>query len=89
MLVIFTLAAALVIGAIIALATNNWWLLLVALGIHMVATAVTIGFTFKKIEEGDKPDPIDEARMEAGDGDPQETHGLTKSGRSGDREVLH
>ena len=89
MLVIFTLAAAIVIGLIAALFTNNWWLLLLALGVHAVATVVVLGFTFKRIEEGDKPDPVTEAHIEAGDVDTQDTGGLTKSGRRADREVIH
>lgn len=88
MLVVFTLAAAIVIGLIAALATNNWLLLLLALGVHAVASVVVLGFTFKRIEEGDKPDPVTEAHIEAGD-IPEDTGGLTKSGRYGDREVIH
>jgi hypothetical protein len=88
MLVVFTLAAAIVIGLIAALATNNWWLLLLALGVHAVASTIVLGFTFKRIEQGDKPDPVAEAHMEAGD-IPKDKGGLTESGRYGDREVIH
>jgi hypothetical protein len=88
MLVVFTLATVIVVGLIAALFTNNWWLLLLAVGVHAVATTVVLGFTFKRIGEGDKPDPATEARIEAGD-EPKDAGGLTRSGRYGDREVIH
>ena len=88
MLVIFTAGAALMVGVIASLALNSWWLLLVALGLHAIVSVVVLGFTFKRIEQGDKPDPVTEAHMEAGDV-PEDTGGPTKSGRYGDRGVIH
>ncbi|MEA2481628.1 MAG: hypothetical protein QOJ07_3550 [Thermoleophilaceae bacterium] len=88
MLTVFTLAAAIVIGVIAALATNSWWLLLIAVAAHAVATVVTTMFIGKRLEEGDKPDPVTEAHIEAGDTDSsQDTGGLTRSGRRDDREI--
>ncbi len=87
MLVVFTLATAVVLGVILSLATNNWLLLVLAIGIHAIATVFVLGFTFRAIEKGDKPDPVTEAHIEAGDR-PARKDGLTDSGRRDDREVV-
>jgi len=88
MLVAYTLGAAVVLGAIVSLVTNSWWFLLIAIAIHFAVSAFFLVFTFKRIEQGDKPDPVTEAHMEAGD-IPKDKGGLTESGRYGDREVIH
>jgi hypothetical protein len=89
MLTAITLGTVIVLAAIIATATNNWLILPIAIVIHLVASAVVIGFFFKKIDEGDKPDPVTEAHIEAGDVKPTEDNGgLTKSGRRDDREIV-
>jgi hypothetical protein len=87
MLLVFTLASAIVLGVVASLATDNWLFLVLAIGVHAVATVVVLGFTFKRIEEGDKPDPVTEAHIEAGD-IPAKSDGLTDSGRRDDREVV-
>jgi hypothetical protein len=87
MLVVFTLATAVVLGVVISLATNNWLFLVLAIGVHAIATVGVLGLTFNRINEGDKPDPVTEAHMEAGD-EPPRRDGLTKSGRRDDREVV-
>lgn len=87
MLVAVTLGTVVVVGAVIALATNNWLILPIALLVHFVVSGVVIGFIFKKAEEGDKPDPVTEAHMEAGDV-PKKKDGLTDSGRRDDQEVV-
>jgi membrane protein implicated in regulation of membrane protease activity len=87
MLVVFTLGAAILVGVVASLATNNWLLLVFAVAIHAIVSVIVLGFTFKRIEEGDKPDPVTAAHMEAGDADRGD--GLTDSGRYGDREVTH
>ncbi len=90
MLVAYTLGVALVVGAVISLATDSWWFLIVALGAHFAATMFFLVYTFKRVEEGDKPDPVTAAHIEAGDiPDDKDRKGLTKSGRYGDREVIH
>jgi membrane protein implicated in regulation of membrane protease activity len=87
LLVAYTLGVALVLGAVIALATGSWWALLIALGAHLGASAFFLAYTFRRLEQGDKPDPVTEAHIEAGD-TPQRNDGLTDSGRRGDREVV-
>lgn len=90
MLVAITLGTVVVLAAIIAAATNNWLVLPIAVLVHFVVSAVVIGFVFKRIEQGDKPDPVTEAHIDAGDIKPDEASGgLTKSGRRDDQEVIH
>jgi membrane protein implicated in regulation of membrane protease activity len=70
LLVGFTLAAAVVVGAIVSLATGSWWFLILAVGVHLVATLVVVGAIGKRLREQDKPDPVTEARLlEQDDGD--------------------
>ena len=64
MLLIMTFATALVLGGIIALATGSWWALAIPVLLHLVASAFVIGGVFKRVEQGDKPDPVTEARLE-------------------------
>ena len=90
MLVVLTAGAALVVGVMLSLWTNNWLFLLLAVAAHALASVFVTGVVFKRIQEGDKPDPVTAAHIEAGDIDPpQDTGGLTKSGRYDDREVIH
>ncbi|MEA2442929.1 MAG: hypothetical protein QOJ12_221 [Thermoleophilales bacterium] len=88
LLVAYTFGVALVLGAVIALATGSWWALLIALVAHLGASAFFLAYTFRRLEQGDKPDPVTEAHMDAGDSSADGTGGLTKSGRRGDREVI-
>ena len=87
MLVVFTLATAIVLGLIISLATNNWLFLILAMAVHAIATLLVTQIIFKRINEGDKPDPVTEAHMEA-EGREAGSGGLTKSGRRDDQEVV-
>lgn len=88
MLTVFTLATAVVLGAIISLVTNNWLFLVVAIVLHLVVSAVVLGFVFKATNQGDKPDPVTEAHIDAGDVSPRKADGLTDSGRREDREIV-
>jgi hypothetical protein len=92
MLVAYTLGVAIVVGAIISLATDSWWFLIVALGAHLIGSAFFLAYTFKRLEQGDKPDPVTEARLEAegnGNGGGKADDGLTDSGRRADREIVN
>jgi membrane protein implicated in regulation of membrane protease activity len=64
MLVAFTLAAALVVGAIVGLATGFWWALALALAAHFGATAFVMVFIAGRMNQQDKPDPLTETRIE-------------------------
>jgi hypothetical protein len=88
MLVAISLGTVIVLAAIIATATNTWLVLPIAVVVHLAVSVVVIGFFFKKIEEGDKPDPVTEAHIEAGDAPAKKNDGLTDSGRRDDREVV-
>jgi hypothetical protein len=81
MLTAFTLATAIIVGAVISLATNSWWFLLIAIGIHAFVSTIMLGFVFKATNQGDKPDPVTETHMEAGDAP-------AMSGTRKDREVV-
>ena len=88
MLTAFTLAAAIILGGIISLATGSWWFLLLAVALHAVVSTIMLGLVFKATNQGDKPDPVTEAHMDAGDGTGRGTGALTESGRRKDREVV-
>ena len=63
-LIWFTLASAVVVGAIIALATDKWWTLLIPVALHALGTVLVVTGVFKRLGQGDKPDPVAEARLE-------------------------
>jgi len=86
MLVAYTLGVVLVVGAVISLVTNSWWFLLFAIAAHLAASTFFLVYTFKRIDQGEKPDPVTEAHIEAGD--KPRNDGLTDSGRRDDREVV-
>lgn len=64
LLIIFTGAALLVVAAIVALATGWWWLLPVVLVVHFGVFVVTMAPLRKALDQGDKPDPVTDARLE-------------------------
>lgn len=64
MLIVFTLATAGVVLIIAALALGEWWLLPIALLAHAVGTAITLLTIRRATEQGDKPDPATETRVE-------------------------
>ena len=80
--------ALLFVGVIASLALNNWWILVVVMGLHSAASAVVIAFGFKAAAQNeDKPDPVVQARM---DDDNDEPDLPTPGGNDGprDREVF-
>jgi membrane protein implicated in regulation of membrane protease activity len=64
MLTLMTLATVLVVGGIAALATGSWLALAIPLALHVVGTMVVVSGVFKRLDQGDKPDPVTEARLE-------------------------
>jgi membrane protein implicated in regulation of membrane protease activity len=64
LLVVFTLAMAVVIGVVISLAIGSWWFLVLAVAVHATATLLVIGAVGRRLDEGYKPDPLTEARIE-------------------------
>ena len=91
MLVAITLGTVVVLAFIIALATNNWLVLPIAVLVHFVVSGVVLVFFFKRIDQGEKLDPVTEAHVDAGDisrDEGKKRDGLTDSGRRDDQEVV-
>jgi uncharacterized membrane protein len=63
LLVGFTLAVAIVVGAIISLATGSWWFLALAVAVHAIGTFIVMGSIGMRLRQQDKPDPVTEARL--------------------------
>lgn len=64
LLVLMTFATVLVVAGVVALATGSWWVLIIPLGLHAIGTFVVVSGVFKRVEQGEKPDPVTEARLE-------------------------
>ena len=64
LLIIFTGLVAVMVGVIASLALESWWLLPVALLAHLLVSFLAITLIGKRLNEGDKPDPVTEAREE-------------------------
>ena len=64
MLVIFTLATFLVVGAVVALATETWWVLPVALIAHGLGTLLVTKVIFRALGSTEKPSATEEARRD-------------------------
>jgi membrane protein implicated in regulation of membrane protease activity len=64
MLVIFTFATFLVVGAVVALATGSWWVLPLAVGIHAAGTFLVMVVIYRALGSHEKPDPTAEARLD-------------------------
>jgi membrane protein implicated in regulation of membrane protease activity len=63
LLIIFTFAVFIVLGAIASLALDSWWFLAVAVVVHALGTAIVLLVLAKRLQEEDKPDPVTEARL--------------------------
>jgi membrane protein implicated in regulation of membrane protease activity len=64
MLVLMTGATVLVVGGIAALATGSWWALVIPVVLHVIGTIIVVSGVFKRVDQGDKPDPVTEARLD-------------------------
>jgi membrane protein implicated in regulation of membrane protease activity len=62
-MVLFTLGVAIVVGAIISLATGSWWFLVLAVVVHALGTILVVSRIGSRLQEEDKPDPVTEARL--------------------------
>ena len=88
MLILLLGLAALVVGAVAALALDNWWILVVVMALHAVASAVVIGYSFAAAsQDEDKPDAVTQARIEDDDEPSMPTPGREGDGPR-DREVF-
>jgi hypothetical protein len=59
-----TLSGAVIIAAILLLATNKWWVIFFPLALHGLGTALVTMGVFKVLDERDKPDPVTQARLD-------------------------
>jgi membrane protein implicated in regulation of membrane protease activity len=64
MLLWITFGSALVLGAILILATGEWWTLIIPLAIHGLASFLVLSGVFSALNERDKPDPVTQAHMD-------------------------
>jgi membrane protein implicated in regulation of membrane protease activity len=64
LLVLMTFGTFFVLGGIVALATGSWWALLIAVAVHAIGTLIVMSGVFKRLDQGEKPDPVVEARLE-------------------------
>jgi hypothetical protein len=72
LLVGITFAVVVVVGAILALATDAWWAVVLAALVHATATVIVIGVALRLTSQVEKPDPATVARLEdAGVADPE------------------
>jgi hypothetical protein len=65
LLVGITFVAALVVGAIVALATAEWWTLLIPVGVHALGTFLVAYIVIQMTTQPEAPDPALTARLEA------------------------
>jgi membrane protein implicated in regulation of membrane protease activity len=63
LLLVFTLAIALVVGIVASLATGSWWFLAVAMLVQVTATSLVLSGIGSRLDQKDKPDPLTEARL--------------------------
>jgi membrane protein implicated in regulation of membrane protease activity len=67
LMIVVTGALALVVGTIALLALGTWVVLAIALAAHAIGTIVVVGYAVNRANQaGDKPDPVEEARIEEG-----------------------
>jgi membrane protein implicated in regulation of membrane protease activity len=64
LLVVMTFSTVLVVGGVLALATGSWWALVIPVALHGIATTLVVSGVFKRVDQGEKPDPVAEARIE-------------------------
>jgi membrane protein implicated in regulation of membrane protease activity len=65
LMVILLAATGVVVAAVIALTLKSWWVFAAVLALHATATTLVIGYSLRRAgETGDKPDPVEEARIE-------------------------
>jgi membrane protein implicated in regulation of membrane protease activity len=64
LLILFTFATVLVVGVVVALATDRWWVLGVAVVVHAIASVLVISAIGKRLSQQDKVDPLTEAKRE-------------------------
>ena len=64
LLIIFTGATVLVVALVIALATDNWIFLPIALVVHALGTVLVMASIGKRVADDPEPDPLVKERLE-------------------------
>ncbi len=64
MLILFTFITALVVGGIAVLATDKWYAIIPPLLLHGIGSVIVLAGVSKRLAQGDKPDPVTEARLD-------------------------
>jgi membrane protein implicated in regulation of membrane protease activity len=64
LLILFTFATVLVVGVVVALATDKWWVLGVAIVAHAIASVLVISAIGQRLSQQDKADPLEEAKQD-------------------------
>jgi hypothetical protein len=62
--VAMTFLTALVVGAIVSLATGSWWFLLLALGVHALGTLAVVGIVLRMTTQTEHMSPSAAARLQ-------------------------
>ena len=62
-LLLFGGLALIIVGAVVSLSTGNWWFLGAAVLLHFIASGLALLPVFKVLDQGEKPDPVTEARL--------------------------
>ena len=62
-LLLFGGLALIIVGVVASLSTGNWWFLGAAVLLHFIASGVALLTVFKVLDQGEKPDPVTEARL--------------------------
>jgi len=73
-LLLLIFGGTLLVGGVVAsLALDNWLLLVIAMGVHLVVSVVVVGTALVLAGEGEKPSPTSEAMLaEEGVADPEQ-----------------
>jgi membrane protein implicated in regulation of membrane protease activity len=62
-LLLFGGLALIVAAAVVSLSTGNWWILGAVVLLHAMASAVVLLPVFRVLNQGEKADPVTEARL--------------------------
>lgn len=63
-LLIFTALVLIIVAAVASLSTGNWWILGGVVLLHFIASGVAMLPVFRVLDQGEKPDPVTEARLD-------------------------
>lgn len=59
-----TLAGAVIVAAILVLATGKWWTIFLPLAAHGIGSTLVMTGVLRMLDERDKPDPVTQAHLD-------------------------